>query len=272
MLGNDVLRAAAHMNHEVLPITRDELDICDAKAVEQVFVEHYPHAIVNCAAWTDVDGAEGDEAGALAVNEAGARNVAAAAAALKIPVVYPSTDYVFDGSANQPYIESDQPNPTSAYGRSKLAGEIATAEQNPNHFIVRTSWLFGTAGRNFVETMLSLANELGEVLVVMDQIGCPTYTGHLAQGILRLLDGKSYGIHHIAGSGDECSWYEFAIEVFRQAKLDCRVMAATTDMVPRAAPRPAYSVLGTEHEHPVLLPDWHDGLSAYLADRARTPA
>jgi dTDP-4-dehydrorhamnose reductase len=184
MLASDVVRAAAHTNHEVLTITHEELDVCDAAAVEQAFVERYPHAIVNCAAWTDVDGAEDDPAGALAVNEQGARNVAAVAAELKVPVVYPSTDYVFDGSTTEPYIESDQPNPVSAYGRSKFAGELATAEVNSSHFIVRTSWLYGTGGRNFVETMLSLADELGEVLVVMDQIGCPTYTGHLAQAII----------------------------------------------------------------------------------------
>ena len=198
-----MVRAATQANHEVLPLTREELDIRDASAVEAAFVERFPHAVVNCAAWTDVDGAEDDPEGAEAVNGAGAGNVAAAAAALKVPVVYPSTDYVFDGTREEPYIESDETNPASAYGASKLSGELATAEVNPAHFIVRTSWLFGTSGRNFVETMLSLADELGEVLVVMDQIGCPTYTGHLAQAIVRLLDGDLYGIHHIAGSGEE---------------------------------------------------------------------
>lgn len=271
MLGSDVVRATRLMNHEVLPVTHEELDIRDAKAVEAAFVERYPHAVVNCAAWTDVDGAEDDPEGAMAVNRDGARNVAAAAAALRVPVVLPSTDYVFDGSHGEPYIESDEADPQSEYGRSKLAGEIATAQENPAHFVVRTSWLFGVGGHNFVETMLSLATELGEVLVVMDQVGCPTYTGHLAEAILRLLDGDMYGTHHIAAAG-ECSWYEFAIEIFRAAKLDCRVMAATTDMVPRKAKRPAYSVLGTEREHPILLPDWHEGLTTYLADRARTAA
>jgi dTDP-4-dehydrorhamnose reductase len=269
MLGSDVVRAARLMNHEVLPVTHEELDVRDAKAVEAAFVERYPHAIVNCAAWTDVDGAEDDPEGAMEVNRDGARNVAASAAALRVPVVYPSTDYVFDGSRGEPYIESDETDPQSEYGRSKLAGEIATAHETPAHFIVRTSWLFGVGGQNFVESMLSLASELGEVLVVMDQIGCPTYTGHLAQAIVGLLDGDMHGVHHIAGAG-ECSWYEFAI--FRMAKADCRVMAATTDMVPRRAQRPAYSVLDTEREHPILLPDWHEGLEVYLADRSRTLA
>lgn len=272
MLGTDVLRAAKQMNHEVLPVTHGELDITDAEAVEAAFVERFPHAVINCAAWTDVDGAEADPEGAMAVNEGGARNVASAAATLKVPIIYPSTDYVFDGSLGEPYLEHDETDPQSAYGRSKLAGELATEEANSAHFIVRTSWLFGTGGRNFVETMLPLADELGEVLVVMDQVGCPTYTGHLAQGMVALLDGDLYGIHHMAGSGGECSWYEFAIEVFRQAGVDCRVMAATTDMVPREAKRPAYSVLGTEREHPIVLPEWRDGLAAYLAERTRAAA
>jgi len=272
LVGRAVHEDCTQRGDDVRAYDRETLDICNADLVLATLESDKPEAVINCAAWTDVDGAEDDPDGATAVNGAGARNVAAAAAALKVPVIYPSTDYVFDGTRSEPYIESDETNPTSAYGRSKLAGELATAEENPDHFIVRTSWLFGTSGRNFVETMLSLASELGEVLVVMDQIGCPTYTGHLAQAIVRLLDGDFYGIHHIAGSGEEVSWYEFAIEVFRQAGADCRVMAATSDMVPRKAPRPAYSVLGTEREHPILLPDWHDGLAAYFADRARTPA
>jgi dTDP-4-dehydrorhamnose reductase len=271
MLGTDVVRAASRMNHEVLPLAHEELDICDAKAVEQSFVERYPHAVINCAGFTDVDGAEDEPERAMAVNEQGARNVASVAASLRIPVIYPSTDYVFDGTDGDPYLESDQTDPQSQYGRSKLAGEIATAQENPSHFIVRTAWLFGTSGRNFVDTMLSLADEVGEVLVVMDQIGSPTYTGHLAQALLQLLDSDFFGIHHIAGEG-ECSWYEFAIEIFRQSKVDCRVMAATTDMVPRKASRPAYSVLGTEREHAVVLPDWHEGLAAFLTERARAHA
>ena len=138
---------------------------------------------------------------------------------------------------------------------------------------MRASWLFGVNGRNFVETMLSLANHQDEVVVVRDQVGCPTYTGHLAQGLVRLLDGDppAYGIHHMAGSG-QCSWYEFAVEIFRQAGVPCQVLSATSDMLDRPAPRPAYSVLVSEHEHPILLPEWEEGLSAFLAERAEAPA
>jgi dTDP-4-dehydrorhamnose reductase len=154
---------------------------------------------------------------------------------------------------------------------SKLAGERETAAANERHWIVRSSWLFGVNGRNFVDTMLGLAQDREEVIVVRDQIGCPTYTGHLAAGLIRLLDAEEYGIHHMAGGG-RCSWYDFAVEIFSQAGLDTRVLSMTSDMLDRPAPRPAYSVLTSEREHPVLLSDWHEGLADYLAERAEVSA
>jgi dTDP-4-dehydrorhamnose reductase len=271
MLGRDVARAAEAVGHEPIPLGHEELDITDAEAVERAFIHSNPGAAINCAAWTDVDGAESHLEEATVVNGRGAGNVAAAAAALRIPVVQPSTDYVFDGSKPDGYVESDEVGPLSAYGRSKLAGEHETASANPKHFIVRASWLFGVNGRNFVDTMLGLATSQEEVLVVRDQVGCPTYTGHLAMGLVRLLDRGDYGIHHMAGGG-ECSWYEFAVEIFRQVKLDVKVLSATSDMLDRPAPRPAFSVLVSEREHPILLPDWQEGLSAFLAERAEAPA
>jgi dTDP-4-dehydrorhamnose reductase len=267
MLGRDVARAARDVGHEPIVLTRAELDICDRAAVEQCFIEQYPGAVINCAAWTNVDGAEAHEDEATEVNGRGAGNVAAAAAALGAAVVHPSTDYVFDGTKEEGYVESDPVGPISAYGRSKLAGEQETAAANPRHWIVRSSWLFGVHGGNFVETMLGLARDRDEVVVVRDQIGCPTYTAHLAAGLVRLLDGEAYGIHHMAGGG-RCSWYDFAVEIFDQAGVDCRVLSMTSDMLDRPAPRPAFSVLVSEHEHPVLLPDWHEGLAGYLAERA----
>ena len=152
-------------------------------------------------------------------------------------------------------------------------GFLSQAVHNPSHFIVRASWLFGVHGRNFVDTMLGLADHQDEVVVVRDQVGCPTYTGHLAHGLIRLLDGdpRAYGVHHMAGSG-QCSWYEFAVEIFRQADVQCQVLSATSDMLDRPAPRPAYSVLVSEREHPIVLPDWEDGLSAFLAERAEAHA
>jgi dTDP-4-dehydrorhamnose reductase len=271
MLGRDVTLAARAVNHEPIALGHDELDITDRAAVERAVLENNPGAVVNCAAWTDVDGAESHLAEATAANGQGAGIVAAAAASLNVPVIYPSTDYVFDGTREDGYVESDETGPLSAYGKSKLAGEDETAAANPRHFIVRASWLFGVNGRNFVDTMLGLADHQDEVVVVRDQVGCPTYTGHLAEGLVRLLDGDDYGVHHMAGGG-RCSWYEFAVEIFQQANVDCRVLSATSDMLDRPAPRPAFSVLVSEREHPIVLPDWSEGLRAYLAERAQVQA
>ena len=267
MLGQDVVRAAEFVNHQVVALARDDLDVTNPSAVRRRMERERPDAVVNCAAWTAVDDAESEEAAATEVNGVGAGIVAAEAAGVGAAVVYPSTDYVFDGTSRRPYIESDRPAPLSAYGRSKLAGEIEVAAAAEEHFIVRSSWLFGAGGGNFVETMLKLAADLGDVVVVRDQIGSPTYTGHLADAIVRLLDGEAYGIHHIAGS-DQCSWYEFAVEIFRQAGIDGRVLSCSTDEFPRPAPRPPYSVLGTERDYPIVLPDWQEGLASYLRERA----
>jgi dTDP-4-dehydrorhamnose reductase len=269
MLGRDVTRAAHGRGHEVIALAHAALDVTDPKAVDEAMSRYAPDAVVNCAAWTDVDGAEADEHGAMWVNNHGAALVAGCAAAIGAKVLHPSSDYVFDGSARRPYVESDVPAPLSAYARSKQAGETAVAVANSRHFVVRSSWLFGTGGANFVETMLRLAGEQSEVLVVSDQVGCPTYTAHLANGVVTLIEGDEFGIHHVAGGGS-CSWYDFAQEIFDQEGIECRVMAATTDMVPRPAPRPPYSVLGTERRDPVRLPDWRRGLSEYLDERRRT--
>jgi dTDP-4-dehydrorhamnose reductase len=269
MLGRDVTRAARAVNHEPISLGHDELDITDREVVERAVIETNPGAIVNCAAWTDVDGAESHLDEAIAANGAGAGIVAAAAASLSVPVIYPSSDYVFDGTREDGYLESDETNPLSAYGKSKLEGEKETAAANPRHFIVRASWLFGINGRNFVDTMLGLADHQDEVVVVRDQVGCPTFTGHLADGLVQLLDGEDYGIHHMAGGG-RCSWYEFAVEIFDRARVRCRVVPTTSDRFTRPARRPAYSVLGTERDPSIVLPPWQDGLAAYLAERDRT--
>jgi dTDP-4-dehydrorhamnose reductase len=271
MLGTDTVRSAEEAGHDVVSVAHEDLDVTDAGAVERLIAAERPEALVNCAAWTDVDGAEEDLEGAMDVNAVAAGTLAAAAAAVGCKVIYPSTDYVFDGTNTEPYVESDQVRPLSVYGQSKLAGEVETAKENPRHFIVRSSWLFGTAGRNFVETMLTFASDHGEVVVVKDQVGSPTYTGHLAEGLVRLLDWEEFGVHHIAADG-QCSWYEFALEIFEQAGVECKALSATTDMLGRKAPRPAYSVLGTERTESIRLPHWHDGLSAFLAQRAKAGA
>jgi len=267
MLGRDVVRAAEFVNHEVIALEHADLDVTDVPAVWRAIRRLAPDAVVNCAAWTDVDGAESDPRGVERLNALAAGEVAAAAAEVEASIVQMSTDYVFDGEKGAPYIESDLPRPLSVYGRTKLAGEHEVARANPRHYVIRTSWLFGAHGRNFVETMLRLGRDLGEVVVVRDQVGCPTYTGHLADALVRLLDGDDYGLHHIAAGG-ECSWFEFAVEIFDQDGVECRTLSCTTDEFPRPARRPAYSVLGTERDYAVYLPDWQDGLRSYLAERA----
>jgi dTDP-4-dehydrorhamnose reductase len=266
MLGSDAVDACRERGHEVVGLARDDLDVTDARAVQGALDSVRPDAVINCAAFTDVDGAEDAEDEAMRINDGGAALVAAAAASCDAKALHVSSDYVFDGTKREPYVESDLTAATSAYGRTKQAGETSVAIANPRHFIVRSAWLFGLGGPNFVETMLRLGARQPEVLVVSDQVGCPTYTRHLAQGLALLVEGEEFGIHHICGSGS-CSWYEFAQEIFDLAGVECRVLAATTEMLARRAPRPAYSVLGSERPDPIALPHWKQGLTDYLAAR-----
>jgi dTDP-4-dehydrorhamnose reductase len=210
--------------------------------------------VLHAAAWTDVDGAEDDPQGAAAVNVGGARH----AAELGAPLVYYSTDYVFDGAKGEPYVESDAPNPLSAYGRTKLHGEGAAGERA---WIVRSSGLFGPGGNNFVEAMLRLARDRKEVMVVDDQRTAPTYVGHLAGATRALLD-RPFGIWHLAAQGD-CTWAEFAAAIFEEAGLDTKVRRISSEELGRSAQRPPYSVLRSEKDAP-LLPHWREGLRAYL--------
>jgi dTDP-4-dehydrorhamnose reductase len=271
MLGRDMIEAAAAGGHEIVGLGRDELDVTDGPRVDAVVSEVRPDVVVDCAAWTDVDGAEAHERQAMAVNDTGAGLLAVAAGTVGATIVYPSTDYVFDGHKRSPYLESDSAAPLSAYGRSKLAGETAVAVANSRHLVVRSSWLFGTGGGNFIETMLRIGLEQPEVLVVSDQVGSPTYTRHLAGAILLLAESEDYGIHHITGGGS-CSWFEYAQEIFDQAGLDTRVMAARTEMLDRPAPRPAFSVLASERPSPLVLPHWRDALAEYMVERDQAVA
>jgi dTDP-4-dehydrorhamnose reductase len=271
MLGQAVVDAANAVHHEVAALTRSDLDITDLASVIRSFERELPALVVNCAAWTDVDGAESDEDGAFAINEDGAGNVAAAAARVGARVIHISTDYVFDGSKKEPYIESDETGPIGAYGRSKLAGEIAVREANPRHLIIRTSWLFGHGGKNFVDTMLRLATEQNEVVVVTDQFGCPTYAGHLADAIVELADYERLGVMHICGAG-VCTWYDLATETFRQSQTGTTVLSGVTAMLERPAKRPTNSAMVSERDETPRLPRWDHGLHAYLFDRAQREA
>ena len=275
MLGQAVAAAATRLGHDVVALSRAELDVTDGDHVRRVIAAAEPRAVVNCAAWTDGDGAETAEAAARAVNGDGAGNVSRAAAETGARVVHVSTDYVFDGEREHagrgtggPWVESDSVNPLGAYGRSKLAGEEEVAAATDEHAIVRTAWLFGAGGRNFVDTMLALGEERDEVSVVTDQVGSPTWTAHLAEGLVELAERRGdVGILHAAGGG-ACSWYELAVEVFDRAGLRCRVLPTTSDRFPRPARRPAYSVLGTERDEAPVLPPWQDGVAAYLSEKA----
>lgn len=265
MLGREVASAATAAGHELTALGHAELDITDAVAVEAAVRDARPDAVLNCAAWTDVDGAETHSEQALAVNGHGAGNVARAAAAAGAWIVHVSSDYVFSGEQRTPYLESDPTDPRSQYGRGKLAGELAVAEAAPaRHTIVRSSWLFGAGGHSFPATILRAGSERDRLTVVDDQVGCPTFTGHLAPALLGLAHDPIPGILHVAGRG-WCSWYDFSLEIVRLAGLGCQVEAGTTADLGRAAPRPAYSVLGTERLETPRLPHWHEGLQAFLA-------
>jgi len=220
-----------------------------------------PELVLHAAAWTDVDGAEDDPQGAAEANVGGTAH----AAELGAPIVAYSSDYVFDGRKGEPYVESDSPSPVSAYGRSKLHGEAAAGERA---WIVRSSWLFGPTGHNFVRTMLRLGAERDEVAVVGDQRGCPTYVGHLAAATSELVDaGVPFGIWHLAAAGD-CTWADLAEAIFEEASLQCRVRRITTAEFGAKAPRPPVAILRSEKGAPEL-PHWREGLAECLAQLAR---
>ena len=262
MLGHRVVDVARERGHDATGTDLPELDLTDEDAVRRFVADRAPEVIVNCAAYTNVDDAERNEELATRVNGAAAGNVARAG----VPVVHVSTDYVFAGDATSPYLESHAPDPRTAYGRSKLEGERQVQAAGPSHAVVRTAWLFGAGGPNFVDTMLRLGTDRDEVKVVFDQVGSPTWTGHLAPALVEIAERRLTGVVHATGGG-ACSWFELAIEAMRLASLDCRVEACTTEEFPRPAPRPAFSVLETERDDAPRLPDWHEGVAGHLKER-----
>ena len=279
MLGQDVIGAGRRAGHEMLDYGREQLDIASADSVAAALEHAAPEALVNCAAFTDVDGAERERERAFAVNADGVGMLARAAEAAAVPMLHVSSDYVFDGraplatsGAPRAYIESDPTGPLSAYGESKLAGERQVLDASARHLVVRSAWLFGLGGRNFVATMLALAGERAAeagpcaVEVVTDQVGSPTWTGHLAPALIGLLERRVTGLAHLAGSG-MVSWYGLAVEAFRQAEVACEVRETSTAQMSRPAPRPAFSALESERDDVLPLPPWQDGLAGYLAAR-----
>jgi dTDP-4-dehydrorhamnose reductase len=277
MLGHDVARAGERAGHELVLVDLPELDITDEEAVATLLGKLKAgglDGIVNCAAWTDVDGAEEQIDAARAVNATGAGVLARGAAKEGVPMVHVSTDYVFDGIAPldeagnpRPYLERDPTGPQSVYGITKLEGEREVLSASRRHAVARTAWLYGVDGANFPATMLGLAAERDAVQVVTDQVGSPTWAGHLAPALLGLLERGVAGVVHLTGGG-HVSWNEFAQEIFRQADVDCRVEPTTSEHFKRPAPRPAWSALETERDDVLPLPPWQDGLAGYLAARA----
>jgi dTDP-4-dehydrorhamnose reductase len=268
MLGHDLCTLLAQ-EHKVIGVDIEEFDITQLEAVEEV-VARNPERVCHLAANTDVDGCELDPDKAYMVNGLGTRHIALACQRLSIPMLYISTDYVFDGTKGAPYREFDPPHPTSAYGRSKLAGEWFTERLLNRFFIVRTSWLYGHAGRNFVDTILRKAKETGRLSVVTDQVGCPTYTRDLAHAIQRLITTDLFGIYHVTNC-NETSWFEFAQEILKQAGLTGVALEPTDSQTyRRPAPRPSYSVLDnlswrcTFGSH---LRPWQEALADYLRTR-----
>lgn len=275
MLGSMVARSAP-AGWELIPLQRPEFDLTDREQVDRVLDRLAPEVIINCAAFTQVDACETQEDLATRINGDGPGYLAQAAKRNGAVLVHISTDYVFDGTKTEPYREDDPTNPLSAYGRSKRAGELAILESGlEQYFIIRTSWLFGPDGKNFVETILRLAQEREELRVVADQVGSPTSTADLAEAIFRLLATQKYGIYHVSNQGT-CSWHEFAVEIVArftqlsgQVKIKNIVPISTLEY-PLPAKRPAYSLL-SKHKYETAvgaaLPPWQDALQRYLAGR-----
>jgi len=251
-------------SREIIALTRAELDVTKFDDVRAAVAAIRPELVINCAAYTAVDAAESDETVAFQLNAEAARYLAIATAEHDIALVQVSTDYVFDGAGDRPYVESDATNPQSVYGRSKLAGEQFVAENNPRHFIARTAWLYHhqpANAKNFPKTMLSQSHR-PSVKVVNDQHGSPTYAPHLAAAIARLIETDAYGVYHLAGSG-QTTWFDFTRRLYGAFGIQTVVEPCTTAEFPRPARRPAYSVLATCRNLDILLPEWESGVDEF---------
>ncbi|NOJ73718.1 dTDP-4-dehydrorhamnose reductase [Paenibacillus alvei] len=265
-LGADVVRLFSEKGHDVIGMGRDQLDITDIKICNNIIMELRPEAIIHCAAYTAVDNAETDQDGAYLVNAIGTRNITIAAEKIKAKMCYISTDYVFDGVSTSPYYEYDNTNPLTVYGKSKRAGEQLVQTLCSKWFIVRTSWVYGASGNNFVKTMLKLGQERDSLQVVNDQWGSPTYTCDLSLFLEELVMTDKYGIYHASNSG-VCTWYEFAKAIFEEAKMPVTLESCSTEQFPRPAPRPRYSAMeqmSIRVNNLKPLRHWRDALRDYI--------
>lgn len=267
LLGRTLVEHAPE-SWEIIGLTREDLDIGDSDSVDLAISKYKPDVVINCAAFTDVDGAESNPFGALLVNEVGARLLAFASNKYSAKLLHISTDFVFDGQKPTPYVESDTVNPLSVYGETKLSGEQAVAEICENFLIVRTAWLYGDYGRNFPDIMRGLA-ERGKIKVVTDQVGSPTYAPHLAKAIFSAVNADLCGIVHMSGSG-ACSRKDWATELFRVLKKDVQIDSASSSDFPTPAKRPKQSALASERSEVKKLPNWESGVSDYCLALTRS--
>ncbi len=270
LLGGAVAEVFALHDYDFTALDRNVLDVTNAEACRRIIGELEPLAVINCAAYTKVDQAEDEEDKAAAVNIGGAENVARAAAEVGAKVVYFSTDFVFDGTKEKPYNEDDPPAPINAYGRTKWAGETATRKANPDHAIIRTAWLYGPHGPNFIETILHLARERDELTVVDDQIGSPTYSLDLAAALPMIIQLDLKGTFNLVNAG-QTSWFGLAQKALELENIEVRLRAIPSARLDRKAQRPAMSVLDCERmrEHGIGLRPWDEALAAYLERRSR---
>lgn len=269
MLAGDLVSCLLERGCKVHALPHDGLDITDLGAIRTAVNNFEPELVINCAAYTKVDKAEKEETRALMVNGFGVQNLCLLCQERDIPLAHFSTDYVFDGTKESPYTIHDEPNPISAYGRSKLLGEKYILWLLSKFYLIRTSWLFGLSGKNFIETMLALGQREKQISVVNDQRGCPTWTYHLAQAVIDLIETERYGIYHITNS-EPTTWFEFAREIFRLSGRDIEVLPVTSDQFPRPARRPQNSVLDPFPLTEVLvrgMPSWREALKEYLQRR-----
>lgn len=267
MLAADLVPVLRTKGHDVVACGRAQLDVTNAPQARAVIDAEKPKVVIHCAAYTNVDGAEADPDAAYALNRDGAKNVAEACRDAGAAMCYISTDYVFDGTATRPWLADDPTNPLGVYGKSKLAGEQAVAGTLAQHWIVRTSWLYGRGGKNFVDTMRKLAREKDELAVVDDQHGAPTWTVDLAGALDDLVMTVAYGTYHLTGGG-ETTWCGLTRKIVELEGLPTRVRSITTAELNRPAPRPAYSMLDNgmlKQANLVPLPAWEDSLARYLA-------
>ena len=258
MLGQDLCPILQDEGYDVIETDVQTLDITNTKMIDEVLSKEKPDIVIHCAAYTNVDKAEEDIKTAELINVKGTENIAKACKKYNAEMVYISTDYVFDGKGTRPYLPNDKANPIGAYGKTKWGGEEAVRKNLEKYYICRTSWLYGHHGKNFVETMISLADK-PELKVVDDQVGCPTWTVDLSNAIVKIIKDKKYGTYHTCGGGNT-SWYGFAKEIFKYADLNVNLKPCTTEEFPRPAKRPAYSIMDNNG----ICRNWKIALKNYI--------